>query len=86
MGIFAQNNKILYEIRNYNEAFCIVLYAVGAHDYVGTETVFPSYWRQFDGLEGKASHRGLSSQTGVSQWLCRSVVSWRSHEVVVVGE
>jgi len=56
MGIFAQNNKILYEIRNNSEEFCIVLYAVCAHETSGTEAVFPSYWRQFDGRKGKAPH------------------------------
>ena len=39
MGIFAQNNKILYEFWSDNEAFRIVLYAVSAHDHIGTEAV-----------------------------------------------
>ena len=61
-------------------------YVACAHGHIGTEAVPPSYWRQFDGREGKAPHRGLSSKTGVSQRVCHCVVSWLSHEVVVVGE
>ena len=56
MSIFALIIQILYEFRRYNEAFCIALYAVCVNDVIGTTADLPSYWRQFDGREGKAPH------------------------------